>query len=121
MALNVQADLRSRLASALSPVEVRVRVPENRPDTLVVIRREGGGEVNEHLDRPGIGIWCWAPSEEKAYELAEQVAGFMRFLPFQGGYSFVAQEVMYSTPDPDTESPRWYLSYTLTTYEPVKE
>lgn len=121
MALNIQADLRSRLADALSPVEVRISVPEDRPKDLVVVRREGGREINDHLDSPGIGIWCWSSTEEKAYELAEKVSQFMRLLPFDGGYSSVSQEAMYSAPDPETETPRWYLSYSFITFDPIKE
>lgn len=121
MALDIQADLRSRLAVALSPIEVRIRVPDERPSEFVVVRREGGREKNKHLDSPGVGIWCWASTEEKAYELAEKVSQFMRFLPFQGGYSSVVQEAMYSAPDPEINTPRWYLSYSFTTFDPIKE
>lgn len=117
--LNVQADLRARLEAALDGVTVRVRVPETRPTTLVVVRRDGGSaDAYSMLDRPGIGIDCWAPTEAKACALSEQVACAMAQLPFAGGYARVEQEACYSDYDTVAKSPRWYLSYTLTTYEP---
>lgn len=115
--LNVQADVRARLAEALSPVEVRVSVPERRPKTLVVVTREGGRRLNALLDRAGVGILVWAPTEAEACELAHKAADAMAALPFAGGYDLVAEEVMRSDPDPDTKSPRWYASYTITTHK----
>lgn len=116
--LNVQGDLRRRLADALAPTEVRVRVPDSRPERLVTVTREGGSRRNALLDGPGIGIYCWAPTEQEAWELADAVADEMAALPFSAGYASAVQEAMYSDPDPDTRSPRWYLSYTVTTYKP---
>ena len=118
MSLNVQSDLRRRLAEELAPVEVRVSRPEGAPAELVTVRRDGGSRQDRLLDRPGIAIYCWAGSEERACELAEQVADAMERLPFEGGYALVSQDSMASDPDPDTRSPRWYLEYTITTFEP---
>lgn len=118
MALNVQGDLRKRLADALAPIEVRVNVPEDRPETLVTVTREGGARLNVLQDSPGIGIYCYAPTEQKAWELADKVADFMQELQFADGYELIVQETMYSDPDPYTRTPRWYLSYTITTHKP---
>lgn len=121
MALNVQGDLRKRLADAFSPVEVKVNVPENRPEKLITVTREGGYRVNKLQDSPGIGIYCYAPTEQQAWELADKVADFMESLSFADGYELVAQETMYSDPDPYVKNqPRWYLSYTITTHKPNK-
>lgn len=116
--LNVQADLRKRLADALSPIDVYVNVPSKRPETFVEVRREGGAIQNPLLDRPGVGIYAWAPTEAEACNLAEQVRAAIFALPFTGGYAFVEEDSVRSDPDPDSRTPRWYLSYTLTTYEP---
>lgn len=116
--LNAQGDLRRRLSEALAPTEVRVRVPDRRPERLVTVTREGGSRRNALLDGPGIGIYCWAPTEQEAWELADAVADEMAALPFSAGYADAQQEAMYSDPDPDTRSPRWYLSYTVTTFKP---
>ena len=37
----------------------------------------------------------------------------MQTLGFSDGYEVVAMEAMYSDPDPDTKTPRWYISYSL--------
>lgn len=116
--LNVQSDLRRRLSVALAPVEVRVKVPESRPSKLVTVSREGGARKNALLDGAGIGIYCWAPSEQEAWELADKATDAMAALPFSGGYAKIDMEAMYSDPDPDTGCPRWYLSYTITTFIP---
>lgn len=117
--LNVQADLRGRLALALAPVEVRVRVPEKRPSSLVTVRREGGYRENRLIDSPGVGIYCYAPTEAEACALADRVADAMQALGYADGYARVSMEAMRSDPDPDADdAPRWYLSYTIKTYEP---
>ena len=117
--LDVQGDLRSRLARALDGTEVRTSVPDPRPATLVVVRREGGPRENALVDRPGVGIECWAPTEAEAYELCDRVDGVMQSLPFRGGYASVRLEAMRSDPDARTRSPRWYASYTIRTFKPT--
>ena len=119
--LDVQEDLRRRLAEALAPVDVRVDVPGDRPARLVTVEREGGGWQDALLDSPGVGIYAYAESEAEASDLAQRVRDVMRSLPFDGGYSLVTEESARRDPDPDTRSPRWYLSYTLKTYDPEKE
>lgn len=116
--LNVQADLRRRLAEALPGVEVRTSVPDPRPTTLVVVRREGGGDENRLIDRPGVGIDCWAPTEDGACRLCELADAAMRALGFADGYASVRLEAMRSDYDVAERSPRWYASYTLRTYKP---
>ena len=121
MHLNVQADLRSRLAAVLAPVEVRVSVPDPRPDELVTVRREGGARQNCLLDRAGIGVQCWAPTEARACELAHEVADAIDALGFSDGYALVEMDSMESDPDPDSGASRWYLSYTITCFKPINE
>lgn len=116
MRLNVQADVRRRLEEALPGVEVRVNVPPERPDRLVVVTREGGRRLNELQDRAGVGLLCWAPTEEEACELADRASDVMASLPFSGGYDLVREESLYSDPDPNARAPRWYGSYTITTH-----
>lgn len=120
MALNVMGDLRERLQKALS-VSVHVKVPKDRKPPLVTVTREGGHRLNSLQDRPGVGIYCYGNSEDEAWKLADKVADFMESLPFSDGYELIEQEAMYSDPDPDTREPRWYLSYTITTHNPIGE
>lgn len=121
MVLDVQADLRRRLAEYLAPISVNVRVPKDRPSEFVVVTREGGSEINELLDGPGVAIWCWADTEERASQIAHSVDRFMHSLKFSDGYTTVLRESMRSSPDIFTDTPRWYISYSLITYEPIKE
>ena len=116
--LNVQADVRARLAKALAPAEVRVSVPDPRPESLVVVTREGGRRLNSLQDRAGIGLLIWAPTEEKARALADAAGDAMMALRFEDGYEVVTEETMRSEPDDATDppTPRWYASYTLTTH-----
>lgn len=116
MRLNVQGDVRRRLAAALAPVTVRVSVPDPRPPTLVVVTREGGRRLNDLQDRAGIGVLCWAPTEAEAARLADRASDALRALPFAGGYDLVTEEALRSDPDPDAGTPRWYGSYTITTH-----
>lgn len=116
--LNVEADLRGRLAEALAPVDVRVSVPDPRPKELAVITREGGGRENALIDSAGIGIYCYAESRQRAWEIADATADAIACLPFAAGYARVDMEAMYSDPDPLSKSPRYYLSYTIKTFRP---
>ena len=115
--LDVQGDVRRRLAAALAPVDVRVSVPDPRPGELIVVTRSGGRRLDGLRDRAGVDVLCWAPTEARARELADAADEAMRSLPFSGGYALVEQEVARSDRDMDSGSPRWYLSYTVTTYK----
>lgn len=116
--LDIQCDLRERLARAFPNTVVKRYVPEKIPELLITLRREGGRRQNSLIDSPGVGIEVWARSEIDASNLANDVADLMASLSFSEGYASVVQEAMYSSPDPDTDHPRWYLSYTIQTYKP---
>lgn len=116
--LNVEADLRERLSEALAPVVVRASVPDPRPDELVTVSREGGRRENALIDSAGIGIYCYAESKQRAWEMADATADAVAGLPFAAGYARVDMEAMYSDPDPLSKSPRYYLSYTIKTFRP---
>lgn len=116
--LNIQKDLRARLATAFPDADVKRYVPEKIPEILITVEREGGRRKNRLIDSPGIGIYVWGKTELETSILADKVADFMSSLAFSEGYATVDMEVMYSSPDPDTKRPRWYLSYTIQTYKP---
>lgn len=118
--LNIQADVRAYLEENLDGVDVCVRVPDPRPTMLVVVKRSGGRKLNVLQDRPGLDVLMWAPSEAAVAELAERVGDLMERLPrtrFIDGYDLVVEETMRSDPDPETDIPRWYASYTITTHK----
>lgn len=117
--LNAQADIRTRLEAALG-IPVRVRVPDERPPSFVVVSRGGGHRLNVLQDRIGIDAYSYAPTEAKAQALAADVSDLMLSLPktsFLDGYETVEEETMRSDPEADTDSPRWYASYTITTHK----
>ncbi len=114
---NIQAIARKALAGALD-AKVGVTVPNPRPAQFVLVRREGGAlKADGHLDAAGIGVECWAATEQEAYGLAEAARAAMYALPYGEGVSHVAEEAFYSDPDPEDGAPRWYGSYTVTTHE----
>lgn len=118
--LNVQADVRRRLADALHGVTVRTSVPDEMPDELVVVRREGGRALNSTQDAPGVGIDVWAPSESRACELCERAADVVRALGFADGYERVDEEVCQTQFDTMSNRPHWYASYSLVTHNPAR-
>lgn len=118
--LEVQSDVRRRLEDALG-VPAFARPPANAPREFVTVEREGGAAENAIVDRAGVGVYAWAGTEAGAAALASRVRSAMRALPFEGGYATVEEEAVSSDPDPKTRSPRWYLSYTLRVFEPIRK
>jgi hypothetical protein len=114
--LNVQADIRDRLAKALPGFHVAVSVPEKRKYPLIVVRRSGGGR-DKYLDFPTLTILVWDTSEQKAFAAAEKVSDLMHQLPFLAGYGSINETSFYSDFDTDAGCPRWHLSYNLSTFK----
>lgn len=121
--LNVEAFLVSYLSGSLPDVVVRTRVPDPRPERLVVVKRGGGGRVNSLQDRPGAHLIIYGGSEWETSELAAEVADLMDGLnrsdaAMLAGVSRVDEESLRSDPDTQTDpdTPRWFGSYTLTTH-----
>lgn len=117
MRMNVQAVVRAYLADALPDASVRVVVPNPRPERFVLVRREGGARIDRHRDNAGIGVDCWAKTEAEAADLASRMSDAMSALEYSDGIASVEEEAFRSDPDPVDSSPRWYGSYTLTTYQ----
>lgn len=117
MRLEAQAFVRARLETALADATVRVKVPDPRPETFVLVKREGGGKIDPWRDGPGIGVTCWAPTEAEAAKLALRASAAMLALERVHGVASVTEESLYSDPDPVDSNPRWYGSYTLITYQ----
>lgn len=118
-ALNVQADLRARLEKTLG-VPAYVNVPQERPSTFLVVKRNGGHRLNALQDRPGVDVYSYAPTEAKAADLASRVSDLMLALPrvaFLAGYETCDEETVRTDPDTGAGTPRWYASYTLTTHK----
>lgn len=115
--IGIQADVISRLAAALPDVTVARHVPDPRPKRLVTVRRTGGPQLDRLRDRPQIGIEIWAESESVCEALAEKISAIVRSLPFESGYARIEETALRSDPDVISKSPRWYATYTITTYK----
>lgn len=100
-------------------VRVPATVPDPRPTEFVLVRREGGRRRDALVDVAGVGIECWAQSDARARELSDEVSDLMLLLHHRGfslGIDSSVEEVRRSDPDVETETPRWYASYTLVTH-----
>jgi predicted RNase H-like nuclease len=117
MRYNAQGGVRDFLARTLEDAIVRVNVPNPMPQKFVLVRQEGGRRLDAHRSSAGIGVFVWAATEAEAYDLALRVSEAMRLLAYTAGVADVIEEEFGSSPDPEDKKPRWYGSYTLTTYE----
>ncbi len=119
--MNVQGELRRALADALSPVDVRVNVPAERPAEFVTVRRRGGAAQRRVYDESTVEIQCWAATEQRAYELMEAARDAMAALEFADGFADVSEKAVRSDYDLVGKSPRWYGLFALKTYLPTTE
>ena len=80
-------------------------------DEFVTVERTGGG-VSDYVDHPTFAVQAWAPTEERAEEMALAIRlaaltgrpqGIHRFTEMQGPYRFY---------DENTRCPRWQLVLT---------
>lgn len=65
-------------------VKVDRKVPKERPDRLVVVRRDGG-VVSGFLDRPRVAFDVWAKTEQDATDLASLVTALALLAPGTNG------------------------------------
>lgn len=113
--MEIQAYTRKYLSDRLG-VTARVTVPNPRPPTFLLVRREGGSMLDGHRDSAGIGVDMWAPTELEAARLARRVSAAMRDFEHEDGIARVDEELLQNSPDPDDKSPRWYGSWTVIAY-----
>ena len=117
--MNVQGELRRILAEALSPVEVRVNVPAERPAELVTVRRRDGAAQKHVYEDSSVEVMCWAATEQRAYDLMENVRSAVSALEFADGFADVSEKTVRSDYDLVGKSPRWYALFSLKTYLPT--
>jgi hypothetical protein len=117
MRYDAQGKVRAFLEQELKDATVRVKVPNPMPKPFVLVEQEGGRRLDAYRSVAGIGIFSWAETEAEAYKLAEDVSRAMQRLVYTYGVANVVEEEFGSSPDPEDKKPRWYGSYTLTTYE----
>lgn len=95
---------------------VHVSVPEVRPKSFIVARRNGGGALNRVIDVATVTVDAWADRDLAAAGLAEQArAAFLHeslAMPLVSGVEEITGP--YSVPDPESKSPRFRFSMRLT-------
>lgn len=66
------------LRPLLAPVPVQTKMPEPRPDSIVLISRPGGDMSNLVTDRPTLSFHCWALDDVDAEALANRVRALLK-------------------------------------------
>lgn len=85
------------------------RVPKNPPAELVTVERGGGG-VRSMVDHPMVAVQCWAPTEERAEEMANAIRlAVLTSQPPAGVHSARVNSGPYPFFDEDTRCPRYQL------------
>lgn len=96
-------------------VPVHVSVPKDRPVSFIVARRNGGAALNRVVDEATVTVDCWSGSSVEASELAETARHAFHHdstgMPLVRGVDEVTGP--YSTPDPESGSPRYRFSVRL--------
>lgn len=90
-------------------------VPADRPERFVTVERTGGTR-GAFLNKPNVAIQSWAPTEQEASELADEVDAVMEALPYgSSGVTKVDRGEPY--PFPSIEKiPRYQALYSLVTH-----
>lgn len=87
-------------------------VPADRPDRFIVVQRTGGTR-GAFLNTPSVAIQSWAPTEQEASSLADEVDAAMESLPY-GGSGVTKVERSEPYPFPSVEKiPRYQAVYDL--------
>jgi hypothetical protein len=63
----------AHLTPIVAPVKVATRVPRQRPDEFVQVRRVGGIPLQPVRDVARLDVFCWADTDPKAWALAAAV------------------------------------------------
>ena len=96
-------------------VQVAPCVPKKQPKRLITFSYSSGFRVNSVIDRVGIDIYVWTPTQQEALEKAYQVRQRMFGLTNAIHNVSKVEETAFRY-DPDVlvnSAPRWYLSYRL--------
>ena len=96
-------------------VPVKVGVPADRPAEFLRVERLGGGPDNRALDKPLVMGQGWAQSRARAEDIA---AEFRDLLMNRYGEAHLIRGVLdvngpYFDPDPDSYTPRFTVTATL--------
>ena len=112
--------LRAGLTTRSSTAVVHARVPIDRPDLFVTVRRIGGVQRNLVVDQAMLSVESWALFDDTAHDLAQLCRGILH----------AAEGTVHGTtlvyrcdeiggpallPDPDSDQPRYVATYQIAT------
>lgn len=103
-------------AKKVTGLTAAIVVPKTRPDEFITVERTGGS-AEYGLDHPQLAIQCWAKTFGRCAKLAQMLRedALAGGLNSHKGIYRVDVGSTYSFPDPDSGSPRYQMSLTLTT------
>lgn len=113
---------RSILASREDPAVVLTQLPEQRPNRMVLLSREGGPRRNRITDAPVVIVQCWDLIDIDACALGRLIEAAVlatdgEFIGDPGvwieGVSIAGGLAFF--PDPDTTLPRYQMTVQLFT------
>lgn len=86
-------------------------VPEERPESFVVVEQTGGGRSDLVARRLAVDADCWATSRRDAALLADSVADALERMPDELENVFwVNVSSVYDNPDLESGTPRYTVS-----------
>ncbi|MCC2031829.1 hypothetical protein [Microbacterium allomyrinae] len=95
---------------------VHTTVPAERPARFVRLWRNGGAAANRIVDRPQVTVEAWSTDSADAADLANRCRDLLlgAYTPMTLVRGVTEVSGPYSTPDPDTETPRYRFTVQLT-------
>jgi len=111
-----RAEIAARVSEVLgSTILASTKVPGDRPDEFLVVRRVGGSRRDLVTDVPVIQVEAWATRESRASRIANVVQALMQSFTEIGGYSVgLEDEIVGPTAYPDgSQQARYTASYAM--------
>lgn len=109
-----EAILITALDGAVDGVGAFGDVPADRPKEFITVERTGGSR-SLIMDSGTYAVQVWATSRARAADLADQVASWiLNELPKCPQVGAVGVASMYNLPNPDSRTPRYQLTLSLT-------
>lgn len=107
----LRVTLAARAESYAAGVLVGIAIPSSRPDRMVVVRRDGGGD-GEFRDQARLSLRIFASTEQDANNLAALVLALLRAMP--GAVAEVLRVVVQSGPTVIADASGQPMRYVVT-------
>lgn len=95
-------------------VHVSVKVPNPRTDRMVIVRRDGGRQVDAVRETARIGVQVWASTEKECADLANLVRALLMAMADGAPVCRVSETLAPSPVDDKSGQPMRYGTFTLT-------